>query len=143
MKDSRIVLIGDTPAIYVCSIYLHTANAEHTVIRKDLGLQYTCNVLPGLEASKEEYNQKCYEQVVNMGIEVVSAESVSVSTNGNYLVKYDGKTIEADIVVTDRSLGSPASENMYIVEDRITRKEGIILGGEGCKIAFAIKDKLN
>lgn len=146
MKNLKIAIIGDSPATYVCAIYLFTANIKPVVIRNKMKFDYSCKILPGLEANKEEYDQKCYEQAANMGINIIKADTLKVRTNDGqhkYLIEYDNQVIEADIIVTDISLGIDASETMYIVEDMVYSKEAIILGGEGCKIAFHIKEACN
>lgn len=145
MKNIKIVLIGDSPAIYVCGIYLYTANVKPLIIRKDLGLEYECTVLPGLRKTKAEYVQSCYEQAYNMKIEIQDAKQLKIESieNDKFRIEYDGKMVEADIVVSDVSLGIEPSKSVYIVEDRLLANEGIVLGGEGCAIAFEIKDILN
>lgn len=143
MLRKKIVIVGDSPATYVCGIYLYTANIQPVIIRNKMGLEYKCTVTPGLDLTKEEYDQRCYEQAANMGLDIREGKSVSVTKKDNFVVSYDGNTIEADILVTDVSLGLPGSENLYVIESLILEREAIVVAGAGCVVAFEIKDCLN
>ncbi|KAM0680543.1 hypothetical protein GINT2_001231 [Glugoides intestinalis] len=145
MQEKSIIIIGDTPAIYVCAIYLFTANIKPLVIRKDMGLDYVCTYTPGLEATKEEYNQKCYEQAKSMGVEILDCKSIKVSKNKAAFTVDDGnKTFNADILVTDCGLDGIScendSDNIFVVANKLLEKEAIVIAGIGCEIAFKIKE---
>jgi thioredoxin reductase len=143
MQKRRIVIVGDSPATYVCGIYLYTANIQPVIIRNSMGLDYRCTVIPGLDLTGEEYNQKCYEQAANMGLDIREGRSVSATKGDRFVVSYDGYTIEADILVTDESLGLPGSGDLYVIESLILEREAIVVAGAGCVAAFEIKDCLN
>lgn len=144
MKEKSIVIIGDSPATYICAIYLFTANIKPLVIRKDLSLDYVCTFAPGVEANKEEYNQKCYEQAKNMGIDVMESDKVEVSKDGaKFKISTDSKNVECDILVLDKNTGLKLDENLFIVNDLMLEKEAIVVAGTGCMIAFEIKELLN
>lgn len=139
----KIVIVGDSPATYVCGIYLYTANIQPVIIRSRMGLDYNCTVLPGLDLTKEEYVQRCCDQAANMGLDVREGKSVSATKKDRFVVSYDGSTIEADILVTDVSLGLQESDSLYVIEDLALEKEAIVVAGAGCVVAFEIKDSLN
>lgn len=141
--QKKIVIVGDSPATYVCAIYLYTANIQPVIVKTRMGLDYDCNVLPGLDLTKEEYIQRCCEQAANMGLDIREGKNVSVTREDRFVVSYDGSIIEADILVTDVSLGLQESDSLYIIEDLILEREAIVVAGAGCVVAFEIKDSLN
>lgn len=145
MKEKSIVIIGDSPATYICAIYLFTANIKPVVIRKDLSLEYICTFAPGVEADKEEYNRKCYEQAKNMGIDIQDASDIEITKDGDrFKMSVDSKAMESDILVLDRNItGLKLDENLFIVSDLMLEKEAIVVAGTGCMIAFEIKDIMN
>lgn len=143
MLERKIVIVGDSPATYVCGIYLYTANIQPIIIRSNMNLDYKCTVLPGLDLTGEEYNQKCYEQAANMGLDIREGKNVSVTKKEKFIVSCDGCTVEADILVTDVSLGLRGSDDLYVIEDLIFEREAIVVAGAGCVAAFEIKDSLN
>ena len=141
MQDKKIVIIGDSPATYICAIYLHTANICPIIIKKDMNLSYLCTFVPGIEAGKEEYTQKCYEQAKHMGITIFECKTLKVTeSNSKYTIKYDDGLIEADIVVADSSLDLRTNDNLFIVDDLLLEREAIVVAGTGCTIAFEIKE---
>jgi thioredoxin reductase len=143
MQDKKIILIGDSPAIYICAIYLHTANISPLIIKKNMNLDYLCSFVPGVEGGKEEYNQKCYEQAKHMGITISECSTVTVTEFDNkFTVKYDENTIEGDIVVSDTSLDLKLNDNVFIIDDLLLEREAIVVAGTGCTIAFEIKELL-
>lgn len=141
--QKKIVIVGDSPATYVCAIYLYTANIQPVIVKTRMCLDYDCNVLPGLDLTKEEYIQRCCEQAANMGLDIREGKNVSVTREDRFVVSYDGSIIEADILVTDVSLGLKESDSLYIIEDLILEREAIVVAGAGCVVAFEIKDSLN
>lgn len=141
MQNKRIIIIGDSPATYICGIYLHTANIPVTILRSDMNLDYSCTFVPGVEANKKEYNQKCHDQAKHMGIEVVDGEGVKVTQKDDiFTVSFGSKSIEADIIVSDMSVGLKANDNIFIVDNLILEREAIVIAGTGCMIAFEIKE---
>lgn len=141
MQDKKIIIIGDSPATYICGIYLHTANISPIIIKKDMNLSYECTFAPGVEAGKEEYIQKCHDQAKHMGIAILEAEIVTASeSNGKFIVKHDDKTIECDILVADMPLGLKSNDNLFVIDDLLLEKEAIVVAGTGCTVAFEIKE---
>lgn len=145
MCDSKsIILIGDSPAIYVCAIYLYTANLFPLIVRTAQNLNYKCTAVPGVDATKEEYNEKCYLQAKNMGIQIEDASKVQVkSDNGKYEVYYNEKSRICKFLVSDVSMNVGSSDCVFVVDDLIYEREAIVVAGTGCMIAFEIKDIIN
>lgn len=144
-SNKSIVIIGDSPATYICSIYLHTANIKHLVIRSPSDLDYKCTFVPAMDNTKEEYNQKCYEQVKNMKINIVETQNkCDVTKEGEqFVIKYDNNTVTADYLVSDIDLKIGNFKNLFIVEEKLLEKEAIVVAGVGCMIAFEIKELVN
>ncbi len=147
LGSKTIFLVGDSPAIYVCAIYLYTANIKPIVLRRNFSWDYTCNVFPGLNLSKTEIDSNCYEQARHMGIKIIESAKFNVFKEQNkYVIELDDTTINADILVADSELNNiKPSESLFIVKERLNNslQESIIIAGEGCKIAFEIKDLIN
>ncbi|ELA41729.1 uncharacterized protein VICG_01233 [Vittaforma corneae ATCC 50505] len=145
MAEKRIVILGDSPATYTCAIYLFTANIRHLVIRHSFALDYKCTFVPGLDATRDEYNQKCYEQAKNMGVEIAESNNKCTVTteNGKFLIKYDSNTILADFLVSDVDLDLGNDKNLFVVENKLPEREAIVVAGVGCMIAFEIKEAVH
>jgi thioredoxin reductase len=144
MHDKKIVILGDSPATYTCGIYLFTANLQPVIIKKNMGLDYICTFVPGLDVDKNEYNKKCHDQASNMGITIYNTEKIDISeVNGKFIVKYDENVIECDILVSDMPLSLKSNENLFVVENLLLEKEAIVVAGVGCMIAFEIKDMVH
>lgn len=145
MTEKKIVILGDTPATYICAIYLFTANIKHLVVRHNFAMDYKCTFTPGLEATKDEYNQKCYEQAKNMGVEIAESNSrcTVARQDGKFLVNYGSSAILADFLVSDVDLGIGNDKSLFIVQDMLLEKEAIVVAGVGCMIAFKIKETVH
>lgn len=144
MEDKKIVILGDSPATYTCGIYLFTANLQPVIIKKNMGLDYICTFVPGLDVDKNEYNKKCHDQASNMGITIYNTEKIDISeVNGKFILKYDKNVIECDILVSDMPLSLKSNENLFVVENLLLEKEAIVVAGVGCMIAFEIKDMIH
>lgn len=144
MQDKKIVIIGDSPAAYTCAIYLFTANMSPIIIKKDMNLEYSCTFVPGVDAEKAEYNQRCLDQAKHMGITIFEAEKISVvEANNKYTVNYDDKSIESDVLVLDMPLNLKQKENLFIVDSLLLEREAIVVAGVGCMIAFEIKEMIH
>lgn len=141
---TSIVIVGDSPATYICAIYLFTANIKPLVVRASLPLEYNCTFVPGLEVGKAEYTSRCCEQAKNMGIEVVEGKECSVkSEDGRYTVTYGTESVTADYLVLDSDMGQGKAERVFVVDQMVLEREAIEIAGVGCMIAFKIKDLLH
>lgn len=142
------MIIGDSPATYICAIYLFTANISTLVVRHKLPLEYECTFSPGLDADKDEYTQRCCEQAKNMGIEVIDGDkcvvkNVRTCDSEKYAVDYDGSVVEADFIVVDSEMGQGNDKYAFVVDRMVLEREAIVVAGTGCMIAFDIKEHIN
>lgn len=143
MKKVDIVLVGSSPGIHVCAIYLHTANIPLTVVVHDCGLSYRCGYvagIPGIDAG--EFTKRCRQQVENMEVCVVDGGDLKITREGEqYTVVASGNSYRADILVLDRDVDNLASNrNVLLIENEVYCEEAIDVAGAGCRVAFAIKE---
>ena len=144
--SGQILAVGCSPGIYMCAIYLFTANIAVKVIHSESELEYECGMIAGLEEiSKEKFNEDCKAQAKNMGINVVEGKRVEIiEENGIQKIMVDGIKEEYDYLVLDKKINNlKEQENVFCISDLVKYNQAIVVAGAGCKIAFKIKDKLN
>ncbi|KAI5168311.1 hypothetical protein PAEPH01_0024 [Pancytospora epiphaga] len=142
MGERTIVLVGDSPGIYVCAIYLHTSNTPFKLIRKNLSLQYGCQFVPGIPyITASDFNERCKLQAENMGIEVIQAKEVGIEDCGDTFRVNDGfNTYLTEILVLDNNIYSfKPRDNLFVISDSVRVNEAIDVAGSGCKTAFKVR----
>ncbi|KAI4290829.1 hypothetical protein PAPHI01_0103 [Pancytospora philotis] len=145
MKEARVFLVGDSPGIYVCAIYLFTANIPITVIRQASSLEYGCRYVAGLpRITKAEFDERCMQQAKDMGISVLDGAGCSIACrDGVFFIRNGESEHEADYVVLDQELPDlEGQENVFTIESFVQVREAIDVAGAGCKAAFKLKELL-
>ena len=146
MAKDRVVIIGNTPGVCVCAIYLFTANVPVTVIRTDRQYDLPCSFVAGLPGiSYQEFLDRSFEQAVHMKIPVITASEFSVeyiSQKNSYAVSVPDEEIEGRfLVVSSREEYAPGSDKgFFSIDDVSEMKEAVVEAGAGCKVAFSIKE---
>lgn len=153
MKNFKITIIGNSPGVCVCAIYLKTANIPLSFIRKDMKLKFGCSYVAGLpNTTADQFNENSFLQVKNMDIMYVDSWDIESMTlkNKKIVLKYvtSGTATDSDfttdILVLDKNIYNlEKSENIFIIEEYAQNEECIEIASAGCKIAFAIKEILN
>ena len=116
-----IITVGGGPAGLTAAIYARRANKSVLVIEKaTFGGQITYSPkvenIPGFTAlSGNEFAEKLVDQALCQGVEMESAEVLSVAGEGPFTVTTDGDVFEADAVIIatgakHRMLGLPGEE---------------------------------
>ena len=100
-----IIIIGGGPAGLTAAIYARRANKSVLVIEKaTFGGQITFSPkvenIPGFTAlSGNEFAEKLVDQALAQGVDMESAEVLSVTGNGPFTVVTDGDTFEARALI--------------------------------------------
>ena len=100
-----IITVGGGPAGLTAAIYARRANKSVLVIEKaTFGGQITFSPkvenIPGFTAlSGNEFAEKLVDQALAQGVEMESAEVLSVTGEGPFTVVTDGDTFEADALI--------------------------------------------
>ena len=100
-----IITVGGGPAGLTAAIYARRANKSVLVIEKaTFGGQITFSPkvenIPGFTAlSGNEFAEKLVDQALEQGVEMESAEVLSVTGEGPFTVVTDGDTFEADALI--------------------------------------------
>jgi len=114
-----IITVGGGPAGLTAAIYARRANKSVLVIEKGtFGGQITFSPkvenIPGFTAlSGNEFAEKLVDQALEQGVEMESAEVLSVTGNGPFSVVTDGDTFEARALI----VATGAKHRMLGLED--------------------------
>lgn len=140
-----VILIGDSPAISTCAIYIHTANIPVLVLNTPSALAKTCTHIPGRPGvTAEEYRRDCLEQAKAMGITVLDCTALAVQeSDDTFMVTINEQTVTGTCLVTDVAEGFPVSKRAFAVASNIQSDEALEVAGAGCRIAFYVKEILS
>lgn len=147
----EVVIIGGSPAVYMCGIYNHTANISPVIVKTDSqsNLDFRgSDMVSGVDAgSPEEFVRLMEEQAKNMGIRVVEAGSVGIEqTDSGFRVRVCNKTYETkSLVIDDKHVEEEYrrvldSKGVFYTSDRTSHREAVVMAGAGCKTAFDVKE---
>ncbi|KAL6122120.1 hypothetical protein NUSPORA_00859 [Nucleospora cyclopteri] len=145
---SKILIVGNSPATTVCSIYLHTANKKHLVIKSDCNLNYKITAVAGIE-NPQNFTKDCFEQIKNMEITVIDKKITKITHDLFFTVELEGEEkIECEYLVVDKNIFglSESLKKLIVIRNFYSKSnkeaEGIVVSGAGCKAAFALKEIL-
>lgn len=147
----KVVIVGGSPAAYMCSIYVHTANIPPLVVKTHSRSNFDfsgADKVAGVAAqSAEEFTGLVEQQARNMGIAVVEESVQDMFRDGDvFTVVTDAGSHQAEsLVVDDWELESRfrsvlGEQDVFYTSDRISHREAIVVASAGCKTSFDIKE---
>lgn len=146
----KAIIIGSSPAAYMCAIYMHTANITPLIIKTrgtDLDFSGSENVAGVNANTPEEFTALVEAQTRNMGIRVMEDEVLDISRSSNmFKVRTNGEVHETKSLIIDDSCMEGkyrqelGNEGVFYTNDRISHREAIVVASAGCKTSFDVKE---
>lgn len=149
--ERKVIIVGGSPAAYMCGIYVHTANISPLIIKTTSRSNFDfsgSDKIAGVNAkTAEEFTALVEEQAMNMGIRVQKDDVVDVRRSDEVFKVYtsNGTYETRSLVIDDRCVEEKyrsllGGQGVFYTNDRISHKEAIVVTGAGCKTSFDVKE---
>lgn len=158
----KVVILGNGPASYMATIYVHTANMNPLVVKEETPETYNFkghDKVVGVTKVKspKELVEKMEKQIEHFGSRTISKEIEGIEFNSEIELKFGDEIIKTKSVIIDDQMIFERLFKVKRVENddlELYRKRGIfpcgkiiedyeeavVLIGSGCEAAFFVKE---